>query len=341
MFLATLVVLLSVSAVIVFRSLVLWRRRRMVEEAIRNGTWVPPSPPSRVDLSKKPVLWEAYIDAKGSVSYPHGGIARGKSIDLDWMMEQSKDWDVMKPISAAYLMSSTASIPLVQIPTNVSVSSAATPTPPTPNQAIFSQAMRMLIPMPVQPSPPGPANSSSVNINASARRSETGDAHISMEGLDQKRKSPSLMTVAVLIAMPSPPTSSSSSSLSAAVPLSVPLPMNASSPSSPQTSPSMSPPTTVTQSHPLQINPPFPLPLPSAEGEEEHRIPHVEVGVAEVLVVLPDSVTHDEGSHMKRKLRETPTHPPLPFFLQKPGFEATTLSQLSFGHTTPFAGRRI
>jgi len=41
-FLATLVLLLSVSGAIVFRSFVLRRRHRMmVEEAIRNGTWVP------------------------------------------------------------------------------------------------------------------------------------------------------------------------------------------------------------------------------------------------------------------------------------------------------------
>ncbi len=35
----------------------------MIEEAIRNGTWVPPAASSsrRVDLSKKPKLYEAWI----------------------------------------------------------------------------------------------------------------------------------------------------------------------------------------------------------------------------------------------------------------------------------------
>src|SRR5437016_4748080 len=105
-FIATLVLLLFVFAAIVFRSFVLRRRhRRMTEEAIRNGRW----PPSRMVFSKKPVLWEAYVDTKGSISYPRGGTARGKCINLDWMVEQSKDWNAINPISAAYLTSSTAS----------------------------------------------------------------------------------------------------------------------------------------------------------------------------------------------------------------------------------------
>ncbi|KAJ3931819.1 MAG: hypothetical protein NXY57DRAFT_178956 [Lentinula lateritia] len=65
-FLATLVLLLGVSAAIVVRSLVLRRRhRRMVEEAIRNGTYVPPSviatARGRVDLAMKPKMWEATV----------------------------------------------------------------------------------------------------------------------------------------------------------------------------------------------------------------------------------------------------------------------------------------
>jgi hypothetical protein len=61
-FLATLILLLGVSAAIVVRSLLLRRRhRRMVEEAIRNGTWVPPAPKVRVDLRKKPRLWDAWV----------------------------------------------------------------------------------------------------------------------------------------------------------------------------------------------------------------------------------------------------------------------------------------
>lgn len=69
--LATLILLLGVSAAIVLRSLVLRRRhRRMIEEAIANGTWIPPTPTTgaggrggrdKVDLTKKPKMYEAYI----------------------------------------------------------------------------------------------------------------------------------------------------------------------------------------------------------------------------------------------------------------------------------------
>ncbi|KAJ6587999.1 hypothetical protein B0H19DRAFT_1097657 [Mycena capillaripes] len=61
-FLATLILLLGVSSAIVFRSLLLRRRhRRMIAEAIANGTWVPPTPRVRVDLRKKPRLWDAWV----------------------------------------------------------------------------------------------------------------------------------------------------------------------------------------------------------------------------------------------------------------------------------------
>lgn len=61
-FLATLVLLLGVSGAIIVRSLLLRRRhRRMVEEAIANGTWIPPAPRIKVDLRKKPKLWDAYV----------------------------------------------------------------------------------------------------------------------------------------------------------------------------------------------------------------------------------------------------------------------------------------
>ncbi|KAL0569904.1 hypothetical protein V5O48_012061, partial [Marasmius crinis-equi] len=60
-----------VSAAIVVRSLLLRRRhRRMIEEAIRNGTYVPPANAmwdsgrggrGQVDLGRKPVMWEAWL----------------------------------------------------------------------------------------------------------------------------------------------------------------------------------------------------------------------------------------------------------------------------------------
>ncbi|GJE89118.1 hypothetical protein PsYK624_052120 [Phanerochaete sordida] len=61
-FLVTLVLLLTVSGAIVTRSVVLRRRhRRLVEEAIRNGTYVPPASRTRRRLGEKPVLHDAFL----------------------------------------------------------------------------------------------------------------------------------------------------------------------------------------------------------------------------------------------------------------------------------------
>ncbi|TRM64825.1 hypothetical protein BD626DRAFT_490003 [Schizophyllum amplum] len=90
-FLATLILLLGVSAAIVVRSLILRRRHRaLVEEAIRNGTWIPPATRPRVDLSKKPKLHEAYLDSHGA----HQSHTRRAE---DWL-----SWDGILPFSATY-----------------------------------------------------------------------------------------------------------------------------------------------------------------------------------------------------------------------------------------------
>lgn len=63
---ATLVLLLAVSSAIVIRSLILRRRHhRLVEEAIRTGTWLPhrfESGRRRRDIGQKPKLWEAWLN---------------------------------------------------------------------------------------------------------------------------------------------------------------------------------------------------------------------------------------------------------------------------------------
>ncbi|KAG5651060.1 hypothetical protein H0H81_010042 [Sphagnurus paluster] len=69
------------------------RHRRMVEEAIRNGTWIPPPPETgtfgtgraRVDPSRKPKLWDAYL---GTTE---------KSAQTEW------DWESIRPFSASYI----------------------------------------------------------------------------------------------------------------------------------------------------------------------------------------------------------------------------------------------
>ncbi|KAL0068199.1 hypothetical protein AAF712_004860 [Marasmius tenuissimus] len=64
-FIATVAILLCLSAVIACRSLRARRQyRRMVEEAIRNGTYVPGGS-GGVDLGRKPVLWEAWLGDGG------------------------------------------------------------------------------------------------------------------------------------------------------------------------------------------------------------------------------------------------------------------------------------
>ncbi|KAF7354706.1 hypothetical protein MSAN_01384300 [Mycena sanguinolenta] len=84
-FLATLILLLSVSSAIVIRSLLLRRRhRRMVAEAIANGTWIPPARRVKVDLRKKPRLRDAWVEPP---------LLRG---------EKEIDWDAIMPFAASY-----------------------------------------------------------------------------------------------------------------------------------------------------------------------------------------------------------------------------------------------
>lgn len=64
--LATLVLLLGISAAIVVRSFILRRRHQgIIEEALRNGTWATPTfggfGRSRRDLGEKPRMWEAWV----------------------------------------------------------------------------------------------------------------------------------------------------------------------------------------------------------------------------------------------------------------------------------------
>jgi len=102
-FLATLILLLSISGAIIFRSFVIRRRnRQLMDEAMRNGTWTQPSSTGgrpKVDLSKKPVLWDAYVNGSPDKAHVLGGEEQGQSKhgQTDW------DWDSIRPFSAAYL----------------------------------------------------------------------------------------------------------------------------------------------------------------------------------------------------------------------------------------------
>ena len=68
----------------------------MVEEAIRNGTWMPPPPghgrtAPRVDLSKKPRMWDLYLDLNDQ-------LLPQQSVPVD-----ERDWESMKPLMATYV----------------------------------------------------------------------------------------------------------------------------------------------------------------------------------------------------------------------------------------------
>lgn len=59
----TLILLLTVSAAIVLRVFILRRRhRRMVEEAIRNGTYIPPPIRTPKTLGERPMLHDVFVN---------------------------------------------------------------------------------------------------------------------------------------------------------------------------------------------------------------------------------------------------------------------------------------
>ncbi|KAF8809893.1 hypothetical protein BYT27DRAFT_7187159 [Phlegmacium glaucopus] len=300
-FLATLVLLLSVSAAIVIRSFVLRRRHRlMVEEAIRNGTWVPPSPPTRaprVDLSKKPALWDAYLgDGHGHLGETKGlepGTGQDLRIGSNWKLENSKDWESIKPFYADYIGSTTYSgsttnlmgslsppVP-IPIPAPITTLSPSTPRGDEENQrvaevsntpSLFTQA-KMFFSTTPSPTSPLPASSASFDNATNANRNDS--TNISMTEL--RSPSPPTMRVAVLIAMPSPPPSSHGSSSA----------LSASFSSSSSSNSNVPIPTT---SHPLHSH---------ATDDDEHPLPQLEMGIAEIVVGPSENSTNWDSAHRR------------------------------------------
>ena len=271
------------------------RHRRMVEEAVRNGTWMPPTPParaSRIDLSKKPELWEAYL---GDGSWQLGSYGQGSSKELEY----SRDWESIKPIYAGYVepQSSTTDLtspsPPVPIPIptpifhsasrgdveeNRRAAEVSTDTPPS-----FLTRARIFLNF----------NSSNVPVSSSSadngRNSHSNSVNISMTELSST-SSPPTIRVAVLIAMPSPPSSHGSST--------TPLSASISSKSQPQ-------------SHPLEL--PSSVPTPTTlkfADDEELPLPLLEMGVADVQLVTGrsgDSTSWDSSNteHSRREEKTT------------------------------------
>lgn len=65
-FSATLLLLLTISVVVVGRSIIIRRRaRRVIEEAVRNGTWLPQAGRPAAKLGEKPKLFDVYTSLDG------------------------------------------------------------------------------------------------------------------------------------------------------------------------------------------------------------------------------------------------------------------------------------
>ncbi|KAJ7021170.1 hypothetical protein C8F04DRAFT_1141768, partial [Mycena alexandri] len=178
-FLATLILLLAVSSAIVVRSLLLRRRhRRMVAEAIANGTWVPPAPRLRVDLRKKPRLWDAFLAPPPVVPIPSSSSANaGGGVGGMGEGEGKDEWDAIMPFAASYTPSAPT---LAPVPTSTLA--------PPPSSA------------PGTGTSPNSRSASRVNLSSPASATNLNAApSAALEKPVQPR-----VRVAVLIAMPAP-----------------------------------------------------------------------------------------------------------------------------------------
>ncbi|EGO03096.1 hypothetical protein SERLA73DRAFT_176607 [Serpula lacrymans var. lacrymans S7.3] len=222
-FLATLVLLLGVSSAIVLRSLVLRRRhQRIVEEAIRNGTWIPSTNANanntnngrgrRAKLGEKPKLWEVKVgegDDCGGM-----GDTGGDSGDERNEKGTNWNWNHITPISASYLPNSQASpsFPRTSSPSPSTEFSTHTSVP-----RFLRPFTRFRLPFPftASASPQSPSISSSDSRSRSPRRPRsppgTNPAAISTPAavtasgmMDAQGGDPSTVRLAVLIAMPDP-----------------------------------------------------------------------------------------------------------------------------------------
>lgn len=264
-FLATLVLLLSVSAAIVVRSYILRRRhRREIEEAIRNGTWIPPSAlgrsAARVDLSKKPRMWDAYLD----LYHP----SRRYSTSI---FSEEKDWDSMKPLMVSYINGSkpsTTTITVTRGDSSNDRSPAANGNEAQRRRNLFSQISRgvrdVLTTTSREPQLP---------LSYPVNNGSSQDVPLT----EVEPSGPPKVSVAILIAMPRQHSSPSSSKLE---------------PSSSFSSPTLPTLTTATV-------------LNSSPRDEEEELPHIEMGVVELVVSEESHHIEDDHRIEKAKGRES------------------------------------
>ena len=270
-FVVTIVLLLSVSGAILVRSIIIRRRhRQMVDLAIRNGTYVPPTPPARparVDMSEKPELWEAYLGGGGGWQLGSFGHGSGKEL---------RGWESIKPIYAGYAEpltsipysgsspNLTSLSPPVYIPATTPINPSGSRGDDEENRRTAEVSTGTTIPLLTRARIFLNTNST-VPASSSADIGTNSRANISMT--EPSSNSPPTLRVAVLIAMPSPSSSSHGSSII------TPLSASLSSPLSSQSQP--------TTSHLLQLSP---SPTSRITDDEEQPLPHLEMGVTNVVI---------------------------------------------------------
>ena len=259
-------------------------RRRMVQEAIRNGTYVPPTPPN---LTIKPELWEAYLGGSSGCQLGSGK----KELDTNWKSEYSRDyWESIKPIYAGLTkpgsppnfptsLSQPPSIPVTTLinlsapPRGDDEENQRTAEVPTIPSSLLTRARIFL-----HLNSSVPASSSTLNNNGTSSHS------ISVMSVSNSPPPQPMIRVVVLIAMPSP----TSSHVSTTLPLSARASSSLSSNSQATTS----------QSPELSSSPTSTLRF---TDDEEQPVPYLEMGVADVVVVrsrtanLKKSLTWDSA----------------------------------------------
>jgi len=295
---------------------------------------VPPGARGRgvVDLSKKPVLWEAWLGGGGRGL---GGDRKEKDTNVNGAADVDIDWDMIKPFSVAYLSApsrSSVNGSSTPLPTNGSRTalphetsaastdasgSTAVVTPPLSNPSgsggqIISSSTPAPAPASSSSTPqtqtPTPARSqprrrrsraflgwlsNAIDPNGAptsplpererehdgTHREGEGDARLEMDEMDAKggaQDGPKMVRVAVMIAMPRAPTVVSGSGSGSVRNSSIPSGMG---------------------SHPLQ-EASMSDPAGSGSGgkeEEEERLPHLEMGIADVLLIPSDFEEGKDG----------------------------------------------
>ncbi len=318
-FLATLLVLLAISSAIVIRSVFLRRRRRrIIQDAIQKGVWTPgglahlarlgvgtefgvgmggnAALARTKDIGKKPKMWEVYLHAPEDIPTVSGQgsraeeTKRGKVINSAWKCERGTYWDDILPLHAALVEDdkkdgNSNEGPVQDSPTQEEEEQGLTWWGRTRRQRrrrrtvhapLSALVWRIAAPHPSMSNPPpsrGPESSG--GAAETSLSSNTANAELGVQGtlLEMDVSKPTPVTVAMLIAMPRPPPPSASSAYH------VPKTLN-----------------NMGQTQ-------------TGQGGEEEEVffPHLELGVAEV-VLLPlsesDHVDEERDGDMEEGEKE-------------------------------------